>query len=88
MQIYIFFSVSSEHTTGLCKSYEDKHSALQDKLRETSLRCEYSGPREKRDHHQKFIFRPSYVIHCTVCFSEPTEAKLRLLAGGLHTRLQ
>ncbi|XP_041794565.1 COMM domain-containing protein 4 isoform X2 [Chelmon rostratus] len=27
-----------EHTTGLCKSYEDKHSALQDKLRETSLR--------------------------------------------------
>ncbi|XP_017261054.1 COMM domain-containing protein 4 [Kryptolebias marmoratus] len=27
-----------EHVTGLCKSYEDKHSALQDKLRETSLR--------------------------------------------------
>ncbi|XP_068595546.1 COMM domain-containing protein 4 isoform X1 [Brachionichthys hirsutus] len=27
-----------EHTTGLCKSYEDKHNALQDKLRETSLR--------------------------------------------------
>ncbi|AWP08410.1 Hypothetical protein SMAX5B_010079 [Scophthalmus maximus] len=27
-----------EHTTGLCKSYEDKHAALQDKLRETSLR--------------------------------------------------
>lgn len=27
-----------EHTTGLCKSYEDKHSALQAKLRETSLR--------------------------------------------------
>ncbi|XP_028306967.1 COMM domain-containing protein 4 isoform X1 [Gouania willdenowi] len=27
-----------EHTTGLCKSYEDKHTALQDKLRETSLR--------------------------------------------------
>ncbi|XP_047452822.1 COMM domain-containing protein 4 [Mugil cephalus] len=27
-----------EHTTGLCKSYEDKLSALQDKLRETSLR--------------------------------------------------
>ncbi|CAN9499338.1 unnamed protein product [Ophioblennius macclurei] len=27
-----------EHTMGLCKSYEDKHSALQDKLRETSLR--------------------------------------------------
>ncbi|XP_037624682.1 COMM domain-containing protein 4 [Sebastes umbrosus] len=27
-----------EHTTGLCKSYEDKHSALQGKLRETSLR--------------------------------------------------
>uniref|UniRef100_A0A3P8V7Y7 COMM domain containing 4 n=1 Tax=Cynoglossus semilaevis TaxID=244447 RepID=A0A3P8V7Y7_CYNSE len=27
-----------EHATGLCKSYEDKHSALQDKLRETSLR--------------------------------------------------
>ncbi|XP_013858898.1 COMM domain-containing protein 4 [Austrofundulus limnaeus] len=27
-----------EHTTGLCKSYEDKHAALQNKLRETSLR--------------------------------------------------
>ncbi|XP_051237331.1 COMM domain-containing protein 4 [Dicentrarchus labrax] len=27
-----------EHTTGLCKSYEDKHSVLQDRLRETSLR--------------------------------------------------
>ncbi|KAM4554059.1 COMM domain-containing protein 4 [Fundulus heteroclitus] len=27
-----------EHATGLCKSYEDKHSALQDRLRETSLR--------------------------------------------------
>ncbi|XP_034060784.1 COMM domain-containing protein 4 [Gymnodraco acuticeps] len=27
-----------EHTTGLCKSYEDKHYALQGKLRETSLR--------------------------------------------------
>ncbi|KTG46554.1 hypothetical protein cypCar_00011429 [Cyprinus carpio] len=27
-----------EHTTGLCKSYEDKHSALQEKLREISLR--------------------------------------------------
>uniref|UniRef100_A0A1A8LF79 COMM domain containing 4 n=2 Tax=Nothobranchius TaxID=28779 RepID=A0A1A8LF79_9TELE len=27
-----------EHATGLCKSYEDKHSALQDKLREASLR--------------------------------------------------
>ncbi|CAL8325235.1 COMM domain-containing protein 4 [Gadus morhua] len=27
-----------EHTSGLCKSYEDKHSALQDKLREKSLR--------------------------------------------------
>lgn len=30
-----------EHTTGLCKSYEDKHSALQDRLRETSLRRKY-----------------------------------------------
>ncbi|KAM7396767.1 hypothetical protein PAMP_019780 [Pampus punctatissimus] len=30
-----------EHTTGLCKSYEDKHTALQDKLRQTSLRCKY-----------------------------------------------
>ncbi|XP_037307655.2 COMM domain-containing protein 4 [Pungitius pungitius] len=27
-----------EHTTGLCKSYEDKQSVLQGKLRETSLR--------------------------------------------------
>ncbi|XP_061773683.1 COMM domain-containing protein 4-like isoform X2 [Nerophis ophidion] len=27
-----------EHTTGLCKSYEEKHTAVQDKLRETSLR--------------------------------------------------
>ncbi|XP_029010103.1 COMM domain-containing protein 4 [Betta splendens] len=27
-----------EHATALCKSYEDKHSALQDKLRQTSLR--------------------------------------------------
>uniref|UniRef100_A0A3P9NXL7 COMM domain containing 4 n=1 Tax=Poecilia reticulata TaxID=8081 RepID=A0A3P9NXL7_POERE len=27
-----------EHATGLCKSYEDKHCALQDKLRDTSLR--------------------------------------------------
>ncbi|KAM9807957.1 COMM domain-containing protein 4 [Neosynchiropus ocellatus] len=27
-----------EHTTGLCKSYEDKLSVLQEKLRETSLR--------------------------------------------------
>ncbi|KAM6961081.1 COMM domain-containing protein 4 [Aplochiton taeniatus] len=27
-----------EHTISLCKSYEDKHTALQDKLRETSLR--------------------------------------------------
>uniref|UniRef100_A0A673NJ67 COMM domain-containing protein 4-like n=1 Tax=Sinocyclocheilus rhinocerous TaxID=307959 RepID=A0A673NJ67_9TELE len=27
-----------EHTTGLCKSYEDKHSALQEKLRGSSLR--------------------------------------------------
>uniref|UniRef100_A0A3Q0QZU3 COMM domain containing 4 n=1 Tax=Amphilophus citrinellus TaxID=61819 RepID=A0A3Q0QZU3_AMPCI len=27
-----------EHATGLCKSYEDKHAALQEKLRETSLR--------------------------------------------------
>ncbi|XP_076122906.1 COMM domain-containing protein 4 isoform X3 [Alosa pseudoharengus] len=31
-----------EHTTGLCKSYEDKHTALQDKLRESSLRREYT----------------------------------------------
>lgn len=30
-----------EHTMGLCKSYEDKHSSLQDKLRETSLRCKF-----------------------------------------------
>ncbi|XP_060770880.1 COMM domain-containing protein 4 [Neoarius graeffei] len=27
-----------EHTTGLCKSYEDKHTALQEKLKESSLR--------------------------------------------------
>ncbi|XP_023666927.1 COMM domain-containing protein 4 [Paramormyrops kingsleyae] len=27
-----------EHATGLCKSYEDNHSALQDRLRESSLR--------------------------------------------------
>lgn len=27
-----------EHTMGLCKSYEDKQSSLQDKLKETSLR--------------------------------------------------
>ncbi|XP_072291036.1 COMM domain-containing protein 4 [Eucyclogobius newberryi] len=27
-----------EHTTGLCKSYEDKHSALREKLKEMSLR--------------------------------------------------
>lgn len=27
-----------EHTTGLCKSYEEKHNALQEKLRESSLR--------------------------------------------------
>ncbi|KAJ8248733.1 hypothetical protein GJAV_G00227150 [Gymnothorax javanicus] len=27
-----------EHTTGLCKSYEDKHGALQERLRESSLR--------------------------------------------------
>uniref|UniRef100_A0A3B1ITH5 COMM domain containing 4 n=1 Tax=Astyanax mexicanus TaxID=7994 RepID=A0A3B1ITH5_ASTMX len=27
-----------EHTTGLCKSYEDKHAALQQKLKESSLR--------------------------------------------------
>lgn len=27
-----------EHTTGLCKSYEDKHIALQEKLKESSLR--------------------------------------------------
>lgn len=27
-----------EHTTGLCKSYEDKHSALQERLKELSLR--------------------------------------------------
>ncbi|CDQ91020.1 unnamed protein product [Oncorhynchus mykiss] len=27
-----------EHTTGLCKSYEDKHILLQEKLRESSLR--------------------------------------------------
>ncbi len=34
-------SVLLEHTTGLCKSYEDKLSALQVKLRETSLRRKY-----------------------------------------------
>lgn len=38
----IVFSLFLEHTTGLCKSYEDKHNALQEKLRESSLRCEYS----------------------------------------------
>ncbi|KAK1160940.1 COMM domain-containing protein 4-like [Acipenser oxyrinchus oxyrinchus] len=27
-----------EHTTGLCKSYEDKQTVLQEKLRESSLR--------------------------------------------------
>lgn len=27
-----------EHTTGLCKAYEDKHSALQEQLKELSLR--------------------------------------------------
>lgn len=27
-----------EHTTGLCKSYEDKQTALQEKLKESSLR--------------------------------------------------
>ncbi|KAF5902551.1 COMM domain-containing protein 4-like [Clarias magur] len=27
-----------EHTTGLCKSYEDKHTVLQEKLKESSLR--------------------------------------------------
>uniref|UniRef100_H3CSL5 COMM domain containing 4 n=1 Tax=Tetraodon nigroviridis TaxID=99883 RepID=H3CSL5_TETNG len=27
-----------EHTTALCKSYEDKHSALQERLKATSLR--------------------------------------------------
>lgn len=31
-------SILSEHTTALCKSYEDKHSALQDRLKATSLR--------------------------------------------------
>lgn len=31
----------AEHTTGLCKSYEDKHTALQEKLKQSSLRCEY-----------------------------------------------
>lgn len=37
--IYLKQFISTEHATGLCKSYEDKHSALQDKLRDTSLRC-------------------------------------------------
>lgn len=38
---YAHISILLEHTTGLCKSYEDKHSALQVKLRETSLRRKY-----------------------------------------------
>ncbi len=37
---HIYMSII-EHTTGLCKSYEEKHIALQEKLRESSLRCEY-----------------------------------------------
>ena len=69
-QLFIFFSLSlsSEHTSGLCKSYEDKHSALQDKLREKSLRCECSGPREKGDDNKKRLFVPSYMMGPCVFF--------------------
>lgn len=45
---FFLLNISLEHTTGLCKSYEDKHVALREKLRETSLRCKYFCPSYSR----------------------------------------
>lgn len=52
-----------EHTTGLCKSYEDKHIALQEKLRESSLRCEYLQKTEERIEIQHRLF--NILMHVT-----------------------
>lgn len=64
-----------EHTIGLCKSYEDKQSSLQDKLKESSLRL---------GHLDAVSWRVDY----TLCSSELKEVnepliQLRLQARGV-----
>lgn len=71
-----------EHTTGLCKSYEEKHIALQEKLRESSLRCEYYQKIEEKQKHS-----PDHVISWYMsCVSGSSGSGE--LAGRLHPELQ
>ncbi|XP_016354895.1 COMM domain-containing protein 4-like [Sinocyclocheilus anshuiensis] len=66
-----------EHTTGLCKSYEDKHSALQEKLRESSLRL---GRLEAVNWRVDYTLSSSELKHV----NEPT-VQLRLQAQDPET---
>ncbi|XP_056595836.1 COMM domain-containing protein 4 [Triplophysa dalaica] len=66
-----------EHTTGLCKSYEDKHNALQEKLRESSLRL---------GHLEAVNWRVDYTLSSSELkeVNEPT-VQLRLQAQNPET---
>lgn len=92
--------VFAEHTTGLCKSYEDKHTALQEKLKESSLRCEYEKTAQTL--YEPLITQcswahPEYSIFSTTYTTNEQSASLCVfsgvsgsceLEGGLHTELQ
>ncbi|XP_010865843.1 COMM domain-containing protein 4 [Esox lucius] len=66
-----------EHTTGLCKSYEDKHTALQQRLRESSLRL---------GRLEGVAWRVDYTLSSSELqeVNEPT-VQLRLQAQGAET---
>ncbi|XP_064169252.1 COMM domain-containing protein 4 isoform X2 [Anguilla rostrata] len=66
-----------EHTTGLCKSYEDKHTALQEKLRESSLRL---GRLESMSWRVDYTLSSSELKEV----NEPT-VQLRLQAQGAES---
>ncbi|KAJ8002434.1 hypothetical protein DPEC_G00158860 [Dallia pectoralis] len=66
-----------EHSTGLCKSYEDKHTTLQHRLRESSLRL---------GRLEGVAWRVDYTLSSSELqeVNEPT-VQLRLQAQGVET---
>lgn len=93
----IITSILVEHTTALCKSYEDKHSALQDRLRATSLRCKcfslfcpfHRGRQDYPGPHLTVLL-PQEWVTVSFCFCNDSSGTIGscVLAGWLHFELQ
>lgn len=91
--VSISTSMLLEHTTALCKSYEDKHSALQDRLKATSLRrkCLSCSFQRGRQYCQGLhLTADSEVNYCLIllCNDYSGTAGSCVLARWLHSELQ